>query len=103
MTNIPNNFSKKDFENQYKQIGKVFSPFFNCYSILILLDFTIFIINGQQNQRSQEELELRSRLTLLVSKFLKEKNTPSAFRLRDYNNGFWEKYWSFVAGYEYRN
>ncbi len=92
--------NKADFQNQYKQIGKVFSPFFDCY-----INFNSMGLHHLYNKwsASQEELELRSGLAFLVPKFLKEKNTPSAFGLRNYNNGFWEKYWSFVFGYEYRN
>lgn len=105
MTNLSTQSFKKDFENQYKKIGKVHNPFFGCDINFNSLGLHHLYNNGQQNQRNKDELELRCKLALLVPKFLKENITPSTFTLREYTNkeNFWEKTWSFIVRYENRN
>ncbi len=95
---------KSDFEVEYNKIQKIYSPFFDCEINFNSIGLHHIYKNGQQNQRNSKELELRCELALLVPEFLQEKITPSTFRLRKYSNktDFWEKYWSFVVGFEDR-
>ena len=97
-------FNKQEFETKYKQINKVFCPFFGENIAFDSNGLHHLYNNGTQNQRSAEELSLRCKLSLLVPKFLVENIGSSTLRLREYSNRSdkFEKYWSFVVGYESR-
>ena len=91
--------NKADFQNQYKQVGKVFSPFFDCY-----INFNSIGLHYLYNiwSTSQEELELRTRLTLLIPKFLKEKLLRPLLGSEITKTVFGKNIGVFVS-YEYRN
>ncbi len=97
-------FNKQEFEEKYRQISKVFCPFFSENIVFDSNGLHHLYNNGTQNQRSSEELILRCELSLLIPDFLMENIASSSIRIRKYTNkpNKFEKYWSFVVGYESR-
>lgn len=65
----PRTFNKKDFEKEYKQIGKVYSPFFN-EKINFDFDGWNHLLKSRGLPRTEEELSARLPVHCLQKSFL---------------------------------
>ena len=92
--------TKADFQNQYKQIGKVFSPFFQEEILFELSGWNHLVKDGSGNPRSEEEFLARFEILKIGFLFLNKKFPPTEYSCRDYGNNYLVEFYSFIYAYK---
>ena len=82
LINLPNNFSKKDFENQYKKIGKVHNPFFDEEILFDRAGWDHLLKGSDGKFRNQENLQDRLSLISFLPQLLSINISPIEPRIK---------------------